>query len=46
VRDRWPNEITAANAGKHLGFAGKSRVGLILAPAWLSSGVSPHRTLP
>src|SRR5213082_2644198 len=24
----WPNQITAANAGKRLGFAGKSRVGL------------------
>jgi len=25
---RAPNQITAANAGERLGFAGKSRVGL------------------
>ncbi len=34
-----PNEITAANAGKRFGFAGKARVGTRPRPAWLSSGV-------
>ena len=28
----WPNQITAANAGERLGFAGKSRVDLSARP--------------
>jgi hypothetical protein len=28
----WPNEVTGANAGERLGFAGKSRFGLSLRP--------------
>jgi len=32
-----PNQITSANAGKRLGFAGKSRVGLSPRP-----GVAEH----
>jgi hypothetical protein len=28
VEYKWPNEVTSANAGEHLGFAVKSRAGL------------------
>jgi hypothetical protein len=34
-----PNQITSANAGKRLGFAGKSRVGLSPRPGVAERGV-------